>query len=123
MHELSICQALLTQVASIAATQDGAVVARIIIEVGPLAGIEPSQLLSAFSVLRLGGCAARADLSIETTELVIGCTRCGAQSHPRPNRLVCGACGGYRIRILGGEELRLRRVELDAPRPEPACAA
>ncbi len=115
VHELSICQALLTQVAAIAATREGAVVARIVIEVGPLAGIEPVQLLRAFLILRLGGCAAQAVLSIETTEVLISCTSCGAQTQTRPNRLLCGACGEFRIRILGGEELRLRRVELHAP--------
>ncbi len=116
MHELSICQALLTQVAAIAATRVNAVVARVVIEVGPLAGIEPSQLSSAFSVLRLGGCAAQAELLIETTNVLIRCTRCGAQSQTQPNRLVCGACGEFRVCILGGEELRLRRVELQAER-------
>jgi hydrogenase nickel incorporation protein HypA/HybF len=123
VHELSICQALLTQVAAIAATHEGSLVARIIIEVGPLAGIEPAQLSSAFSILRLGGCAAQAELLIETTQVFIGCTRCGAQSQTRPNRLVCGACGEFRIRILGGEELRLRRVELHASRVQPTCSA
>ncbi len=112
MHELSICQALLTQVAAIAASREGAVVARIVIEVGPLAGIEPAQLSSAFLIMRLGGCAAQADLLIETTPVTIRCTSCGEQSDTRPNRLVCGACGGFRVRVLAGEELRLRRVEL-----------
>jgi hydrogenase nickel incorporation protein HypA/HybF len=119
MHELSICQALLTQVAAIAATRAGAVVARIVIEVGPLAGIEPAQLSSAFLILRLGGCAAQAELSIEATKVIIHCTSCGAQSQTYPNRLVCGACGEFRIRIVGGEELRLRRVELHAPIASP----
>jgi hydrogenase nickel incorporation protein HypA/HybF len=115
VHELSVCQALLTQVAAIAACREGAVVARIVIEVGPLAGIEPAQLSSAFLILRLGGCAAQADLLIETTNVIIRCTSCGAESHTRPNRLVCGACGGFRVNILSGDELRLRCVELQAP--------
>ena len=123
VHELSICQALLTQVAAIAATHEGAVVARISIEVGPLAGIEPTQLSRAFLVLRLGSCASRAELSIETTQVMITCTSCGAQSPARPNRLVCGACGGFRIRIVSGEELRLLRVELQAPMAQPTCSA
>ncbi len=120
VHELSICQALLTQVAAIAASREGAVVARIVIEVGPLAGIEPAQLSSAFLILRLGGCASQADLLIETTKVIIRCTICGAQSHTRPNRLVCGLCGDFRVRVLAGEELRLRRVELQAPPAQPA---
>jgi hydrogenase nickel incorporation protein HypA/HybF len=120
VHELSICQALLTQVAAIAASREGAAVARIVIEVGPLAGIEPAQLSGAFSILRLGGCASQADLIIETTEVIIRCTSCGAQSRTRPNRLVCRVCGDFRVRVLAGGELRLRRVELRAPLAQPA---
>jgi hydrogenase nickel incorporation protein HypA/HybF len=115
VHELSICQALLTQVEDIAASHEGAPIARIIIEVGPLAGIEPGQLSSAFMILRLGGCAAQAELVIEVTEVVVSCTSCGRQSQARSNRLVCGVCGEFRIRIVSGEELCLRRVELYAP--------
>jgi hydrogenase nickel incorporation protein HypA/HybF len=123
VHELSVCQALLAQVAAIAASREGSVVARISVEVGPLAGIEPAQLASAFSILRSGGCAAQAELSIETTRVIIRCTSCGTQSQTRPNRLVCGGCGGFRILVLSGQELRLRRVELHAPAALPACSA
>jgi hydrogenase nickel incorporation protein HypA/HybF len=54
-------------------------------------------------------------LSIETTEVIVSCLSCGAQSRTAPNRLLCSACGGYRTRIVAGDELRLRRVELRAP--------
>jgi len=116
MHELSVCQALLTQVAAIAADGGARVVERITIEVGPLCGIEPALLASAFAVLRAGGCAAEAVLSIESTAVTVGCISCGAQSETKPNHLVCSACGGFRTRILSGDELRLRRVELQMPR-------
>ncbi len=122
MHELSICQALLTQVEEIVANHEGAMIARIFIEVGPLAGIEPGQLSSAFMILRLGGCAAQAELLIEETQVVVSCTNCGAHSQARSNRLVCGICGDFRIRIQAGEELRLRRVELHAPMVQPTCS-
>lgn len=115
MHELSVCQALLAQVAEIAADRGAGSVARIDVEVGPLCGVEPILLSNAFAVARCGGCAADALLSIETTAVMIRCLTCGAGSEVAPNRLVCGACGGYRTRVVGGDELRLRRVELRMP--------
>ncbi|MEP6884837.1 MAG: hydrogenase maturation nickel metallochaperone HypA [Gammaproteobacteria bacterium] len=112
MHELSVCQALLTQVAEIAADRGAIAVERIIIEVGPLSGVEAHSLLQAFAVARRGSCAADAVLSIEETPVVVLCLGCGVQTKTSPNRLVCAECGGYRTRIMAGDELRLRRVEL-----------
>ncbi len=73
MHELSVCQALLRQVAEIAKGRGASAVERITIEVGPLCGIEPELLASAFAVLRAGGCAAQAALLIESTTVTVSC--------------------------------------------------
>jgi hydrogenase nickel incorporation protein HypA/HybF len=115
VHELSICQALLRQVTQVAEGRGAGVVESITIEVGPLCGVEPALLATAFGILRAGGCAAQAALVIEETGVTVGCTSCGAQSQAAPNRLTCAACGGFRTRIVAGDELRLRRVELRAP--------
>jgi hydrogenase nickel incorporation protein HypA/HybF len=123
VHELSVCQALLTQVAEIAAGRGARVVERITIEVGPLSGVEPVLLASAFAIVRAGGCAAEAALSIESTTVTIGCMACGAHSNPKPNRLVCAVCGGFRTRVVAGDELRLRRVELRMPESRSGPAA
>jgi hydrogenase nickel incorporation protein HypA/HybF len=131
VHELSVCQALLTQVAEIAAGRGARAVERITIEMGPLCGVEPGLLASVFAVARAGGCAAAAALLIESTVVTVRCVTCGAQSQPEPNRLVCGACGGFRTQLVAGDELRLRRVELRmfeeggkrVPCARPAAAA
>jgi hydrogenase nickel incorporation protein HypA/HybF len=117
VHELSVCQDLLTQVTEIAARRGASVVERITIEVGPLSGVEPALLAAAFEVMRGGGCAARAVLSIESTAVTIACLVCGSSSLTQANRLVCTVCGGFRTRIVAGDELRLRRVELRMPVP------
>ena len=121
MHELSVCQALLAQVTEIAMDRGASAVARINVEVGPLSGIEPALLASAFEVARAGSCAANATLSITTTVVTISCLTCGAESQTQPNRLLCGACGGYRTRVVGGDELRLRRVEMRLPEARAAA--
>ncbi len=123
MHELSICQSLLSQVTDIASDRGADSVERIVIEVGPLSGIEPELLAQAFVVVRAGSCAAAAALSIETTDVTVSCISCGAQSQTAPNRLVCAVCGGCRTRIVAGDELRLRRVELRVSDAQPASAA
>lgn len=112
MHELSVCQALLTQVEQIARTHDAQGVQRIVLAVGPLSGVEPALLASAFALARGGGCAAQAALEFETMPLRVRCTVCGAETGCAANRLLCGACGSYRTELVSGDELRLLRVEL-----------
>ncbi len=123
MHEFSVCQALLTQVTDIAMDCSASAVVRILVEVGPLSGVEPALLARAFEVARAGSCAAEAELCIETMAITVSCLVCGAESQTRPNRLVCAVCGGYRTRVLSGDELRLRSVELRVPEPRAVSAA
>jgi hydrogenase nickel incorporation protein HypA/HybF len=112
VHELSVCHALLHQVTQIAQGRGASVVQSITVELGPLCGIEPMLLATAFGIMRAGSCAAQADLLIEETTVTVACAGCGAQSQTAPNRLTCAACGGFRTRIVAGDELRLRRVTL-----------
>jgi hydrogenase nickel incorporation protein HypA/HybF len=115
VHELSVCQHLLAQVADIATIQGASTVRRITVELGPLCGVEPSLLERAFQLARAGSCAADAELEIQLTGVLVCCALCGAQTPARPNRLVCGGCGGHRTRLVSGDEMRLRAVELLMP--------
>lgn len=116
MHELSVCQALLRQVTDIAMDRGADVVEHITIEAGPLSGVEPALLARAFGILRASSVAtARALLSIESPAVIIRCTSCSMESRTTPNRLVCPLCGEFRTRVVAGDELRLRRVELRIP--------
>jgi hydrogenase nickel incorporation protein HypA/HybF len=117
VHELSVCQALLTQVAEIARKRGADAVERITIELGPLCGVEPTLLVDAFAIMRLRGIASAAELRIEPIAVAVSCLACGARTETRANRLVCAACGGFRTRVVAGDELRLLRVEMRVPEP------
>jgi hydrogenase nickel incorporation protein HypA/HybF len=116
VHELAVCQALLTQVAKLANSRGAEAVERITIEVGPLSGTDPDLLREAFLIMRAGRVAGAA-LVVVRGRVRIVCLQCAAQSETRPNRLVCASCGGWRTRVMEGEELRLRRVEMRMPGP------
>lgn len=112
MHELSVCQALLTQVEAIATREGADAVSRIRVRIGPLAGIEPELLSQAFEVARAGTPAAAATLEIEKQALRIRCLACGEECATTPEHLRCGACGDSRTQVIGGGELLLASVEL-----------
>ena len=112
MHELSVCQGMLTQVEAIALQHQARGVSSITIRIGPLSGVEPDLLQHAFSVARAGSIAAAAELIIERLMIRVRCEQCGAETDAAPNRLLCGACGDWRTQLISGDELVLASVEL-----------
>ena len=121
MHELSICQALLDQVEQIARDHGATRVERILLQVGPLAGVEPALLQHAWPLAAAGTIAESAELVIEAAEIRVRCEECGVESHATANRLLCAACGGFRTRLVSGDEMLLARLEMAVPdaTPEP----
>jgi hydrogenase nickel incorporation protein HypA/HybF len=115
MHELSLCQALLDQVEQIAREHGATSVERILLKVGPLAGVEPTLLQHAYPLAAVGTIAEHAQLVIEPAQVRVHCSACGAETDATPNRLLCGACGAFQTRLVSGDELLLANLELTIP--------
>ncbi len=118
MPELSICMSLMDQLESIAREREAASIVRVELEIGVLSGVEPDLLKNAWPIAIAGTIAEQAALQIETGDLVVECTVCGAKTDATPNRLLCGSCGDNRTRIVSGDELLLLRVELETSSTE-----
>lgn len=113
MHELSVCQALVDQVEQVAREQRARRIVSITLRVGPLSGVEPALLESAYPLASAGTAAASAALIIERPSVRVRCRDCGAQFETVISSLACTACGGWRVDILSGDELLLASVELE----------
>ena len=113
MHELAVSRSLLREVQRVAREHAAVSVSRVLVQIGPLSGVEPSLLREAFPLAAAGTLAERAELVIEMVPLRVRCETCGAESEARPNRLLCGACGDWHTRLLSGDELLLASVELE----------
>lgn len=114
MHELSVCQGLLRQLEEIAQAHQPARIAQVVVQIGPLAGVEPELLRQAYSIASAGTIAAHAELILETQPIRVHCNSCGASTEASLNRLLCGACGDYHTVLECGDELLLSHVELEA---------
>lgn len=113
MHELSVCLALMSQVERISAEHGARGVEKIVLQIGPLSGIEPRLLENAFPLASAGSLAEKAELVIDHSQVRVSCSQCGAETDALPNRLLCGECGDYRTRVVSGEEMTLVSLELD----------
>ena len=114
MHELAVCQAMLTQVEDLAIEHGTTSVDKIVVLVGLLSGVEPALLSRAFSVARCGTIACNAVLEIEIGPLVVSCKSCGQFSEAAISRLTCRHCGDWQVTVSQGEELILKSVEFSS---------
>jgi len=112
MHELAICRALLDEVKKVARDQQAERIASIHVRIGPLAGVEPALLESAYGLASAGTVAAGARLVLETSGVRVRCLQCGTDSDVPSNALSCPSCGHWRTRLVSGDELVLASVEL-----------
>ena len=112
MHELAICQALITQVEETVSDHRGHV-QRVRVGIGPLSGVDPALLEDAYPLACAGTCAEGSQLIIEHMSIRVRCRVCGAESKATPNRLLCGACGDWQTDLQSGDELMLLRIELE----------
>ncbi len=112
MHEMSICLALLKQVQEVAASNGSNSVERIVIQIGPLSGVDPHLLENAFTIARAGTIAASAELTCEAGEIKVACQECGAETIASINKLLCQECGSWKTSVLSGYDLILKQVEI-----------
>lgn len=112
MHEYSVCMALLEQVERIAREHRARRVERIVLQLGPLSGVEAPLLEHAWPLAAAGSIAVDAELVIETAPVRVRCTQCGAESEAQANRLLCASCGDYRTQLISGDEMLLANLEL-----------
>jgi len=120
MHELSVCQALVSQLESVSAANGGGAVELVRLRIGPLSGVEAALLRRAFPLAAAGTIAAGAELVIEPAKVIVQCSECGARSDAAPNRMLCGSCHGFRVRMVSGDEMLLESVELAVTDLAPA---
>lgn len=114
MHELAVCQGLLGEAARIAGQHGAARVTRLFVEIGDLSGVESELLERAFTVARAGTLAEEATLVLVRVPPRVRCTACGAETQVPANGLRCGVCDTWRVRVIDGEELILKRIELES---------
>ncbi len=113
MHELSVCLALLEEVKRVAAENEASEVTRIVVTLGPLSGVEPDLLRNAYPLAVAGQFDFEFSLLRNCAGIVVRCTECGKESEAKPNRLLCGECGDYRTNLVSGDEMMLKRVEMN----------
>jgi hydrogenase nickel incorporation protein HypA/HybF len=113
MHELSIAMSILDLAQEEADRNGGATVAAIHLKIGPLSGVVPQALESAYELAREQTPFEHCRLIIEDVPIAVYCAKCQAE---RPVRSVqwfcCAECDTPASEVLRGRELLVTALEL-----------
>jgi hydrogenase nickel incorporation protein HypA/HybF len=122
MHEYSLANALAEQVRDIARQHSATAVTEIVVAAGPLAGVEPLLLASAFEQMATDELLCKARLIIEEVPLTIHCDMCESDSELNDFAFICPHCGADATRVVGGDAVMLRHLVLSQPETEGTLA-
>ena len=107
MHEASLALGILELVEDAAQREGFRRVSSVHLEAGRLAGVEVSALRFALEALAPGSCLEGARFDIDEPRGHAWCSDCGQGIEIEQRGDACPRCGGIRLRVTEGAELRV----------------
>jgi len=114
MHELSIAEALIDQVNSIA-LHEGSSIVNVTVVIGALAGVDAEALDQAFKIAIEDTRLKKTSLTIENAPARVMCNSCKKESNPVFPFFACQHCNSTDFEIISGRDLILKSVDVDQP--------
>src|SRR5262245_36592939 len=114
MHELSIAMGIVDVAAEEGERRRSRVVA-VHIKLGPLSGVVPDALRSAFELARDSTPLAGAELVIEEVPVAAFCPACAVEREVIFPQMSCPVCGAATPGIVRGRELEVTALEIESP--------
>ena len=113
MHEMSICEGILQVLEEQAKAQSFSRIKTVWLEIGQMAGVELEALRFGFEVVTRNSLADSAKLEIIEIPGQAWCLQCSKTVAASQRFDACPDCGGYQLQITGGEELRIKELEVE----------
>jgi hydrogenase nickel incorporation protein HypA/HybF len=113
MHEMSLCESVLQIVESTARRNGASRVRSVRLEIGRLSHVEPDALRFAFDVVTRKSLAEGARLDIIDVPGAAWCMQCAAPITIERRGDGCPTCGSYQLQVTGGEDMRVKDIEID----------
>ncbi len=113
MHEMALTESIVEIALEEARKQGARKVTRVFLDVGALSYVEPEALEFCFAAVAAGTPAEGARLEIARIAGAGWCLDC-ERSVPLSERFgACPECGGARVQMTAGDEMKIREMEID----------
>jgi len=113
MHEMSIAESVLQIIEDKARSDGYARVMTVWLEIGQLAGVESESLRFCFDSVARDSIAEDARLEIIETAGQGWCMECACNVAVKDRYDPCPNCGCLQIEVTGGEEMRVKELEVE----------
>lgn len=113
MHEMSLAEGVLQLIEEAAANQGFSRVRTVWLEIGELAGTEKDALRFCFDVVTRDSLAEQARLEIVDLPGQGWCMHCAGTVHLARLFDACPQCGSHQVQVTGGNEMRVRELEVE----------
>ena len=113
MHELSLCQSILSIINDHIAEKNYHRVLTVVLEIGQLAPIDESALRFGFEAVTKGTIVELAMLEIIKIEGLALCQPCQKTIQLERYQDACPLCGNFSLTITQGDALRIKSMEVE----------
>jgi hydrogenase nickel incorporation protein HypA/HybF len=113
MHEMSLTEGVLQILQDSAKSQGFKRVKTVWLEIGELAGVEVEAMRFCFGVVMQGTLADQARLEIIIVPGQAWCAKCEKSVAVQQRFDVCPDCGSYPLQITGGDQMRVKELEVE----------
>ena len=112
MHEMSLCEGMRGVIEEQARLHNVSQISRVRVEIGRFAGVETDALHFAFDVVMRGSVAEGAELITLNLPGKALCYDCMTEVEIDDRLDPCPLCGGGKIMPQGGDEMRIKDLEV-----------
>lgn len=113
MHEMSLAEGVLQIIEDQAQQQDFSRVKTVWLEIGQLSHVSPEAISFCFDAVTKGTVAEGAALEILRPPGQAWCHDCMAKVEVAALADPCPRCGGHKLQVTDGEEMRVKELEVE----------
>ena len=112
MHELALAEGVLGICRDHAGRAGSDRVLSVRLEIGALSHVDPDALAFSFTAVARGTLAEGAELQIDRVPGRGWCHDCGHLVELSALGAPCPDCGGYKLQVSGGDDMRVKEMEV-----------
>ncbi|WFU80383.1 hydrogenase maturation nickel metallochaperone HypA [Bradyrhizobium sp. CIAT3101] len=112
MHEMALCEGIIGIVEEEARKRPFSKVKAICLEIGVLSHVAPDAMKFCFEAVAARTIAQGARLEIFEMPGIAWCMACSKSAEIKQRYEPCPSCGSYRLQVTGGEEMRVKELEV-----------
>ncbi|GGI26147.1 MULTISPECIES: hydrogenase maturation nickel metallochaperone HypA [Bradyrhizobium] len=113
MHEMALCEGIIGIVEEEARKRSFLRVKAVCLEIGALSHVAPDAMQFCFEAVAARTIAQGARLEIIATPGTAWCMACSQNVEIKQRYEPCPSCGSYQLQVTGGEEMRVKELEVD----------